>query len=190
MQAKQNKVPARYCPACAKLDELREDGSPQALDLAKDMAPNRRIIANMIFRGDPERGVLIWEFGKQVHDQLLAIRDDQDAGGDFAYPIKGFDLVVDRKGTGMKTEYKLFPARKITRLADDETMNAWLESMHDLDKLIRIPSDEEIRRLTGGGARDRGEDARSPRGARDAGPRRRTAADDAIDTAGEEVDED
>lgn len=191
MQAKQDKITSRFCPACQKLDQLREDGSPGALDQAKDMEPKRRVLTNIIFRGDPERGVLIWGFGKQVQDQLVALRDDQDSGGDWSDPIRGFDIVVEKTGQGIKTEYKILPARKITRLADDETMNAWLDSMHDLDRHARIPSDEEIRRLTGGGGRDRPrDDDRVPAAVRGAPQqRRRTAADDAIDTDGEVVDE-
>jgi hypothetical protein len=150
MQAKTDRVPARYCPACAKADELRERGSPTAYDLAGTFLPRRRIFANIIFRGDPERGVLIFPFGKQIHDQLLALRGNKDAGGDFCDPTEnGFDIVLNRTGTGLKTEYKVFPARKLSPLAEDsETASAWLESMHDLDRYARIPTDEELRALT------------------------------------------
>lgn len=149
MQAKTDNLGPRYCPACAKADELRERGGPVAYDLAGNFLPRRRIFANIIFRGSPERGVLIFPFGKQIHDQLLALRDNRDAGGNFCHPIDGFDIVISRSGTGMKTEYKVYPSRKLSKLADDvETMNAWLESMHDLDRYARIPSEDELRQLT------------------------------------------
>lgn len=149
MQAKTDRLPSRYCPACTKADELRERGSPTAYELAGNFLPRRRIFTNIISRGDPERGVLIFPFGKQIHEQLLALRTDKDAGGEFCDPANGFDVVIKRSGTGIKTEYKVLPARKLSPLAEDvETMNAWLESMHDLEHYARIPSDEELRALT------------------------------------------
>lgn len=176
MQAKTDRVPARGCPACAKADELRERGHPTAYEMAGNFLPRRRIFANIVFRGDPERGVLIFPFGKQIHDQLLALRSNKDAGGDFCDPLNGFDVVINRTGTGLKTEYKVFPARKLSPLCEDEeTANAWLESMHDLDRFARIPTEEELRALT---SQVGGVDAGGGRGAPTG--RRRTAAD-AID---------
>jgi hypothetical protein len=193
MQSKEDRLPRRFCPACEKLDELREVGSSASLEAAKRLEPKRGTLANVISRGDPERGPIIWGFGPMVKDQLNSIRDNEDSGGEFWDPVGGFDLTVEKKGQGMKTEYTVMPSRKVTPLvADVEASNAWLEAMHDLDKHCRIPSDEDIRRMMGGGVRERGEQGAAPRAggrATAVTPRARTAADDVIDTTGEEVDD-
>lgn len=196
MQSAMLKQGARFCPACAKLDELREDSRPAAQDAAKKLEPKKKWVCNIIFRGDPEHGPYVWEIGPMIQKQLAGLRKNEDAGGVFTDPgPEGFDLIVTRAGSQMNTEYTVLASRKLSKLADDDTANAWLESMPDLARYGRVPTDEEIRRLTGGGARDRQEVDVTPRRAAGRGApapqqaRRRTAADDAID-ADYEVDAD
>lgn len=177
----------RYCPACEKADALRATGNPADYDLAGQLFAKRRVFVNVIDRKNPESGPKILAFGKTVHEQMLALRTDEDAGGDYTHPANGFDLVIEREGTGKNdTSYKVFPARKQSALGNDE----WIMMQHNLDAYARVPSQEELERMIKG--QPSGSSGTRPAaggGGRPAGGKRRTAADDAIDTTGEEVDD-
>ena len=165
----------RHCPACEKADRLRASGNPNDAELAKKLAPKPRIFANIIDRKNPEKGVQVFPFPKQVFDQLLAIRKNEEAGGDFTNPgPKGFDIIVQKTGEKLSTEYKVLAAREETPLGNDE----WLDQLNDL-KRYAIPDTEEglQRRLSGG--RGGGGGGRNPE--LTAGGRTRNAADDTMD---------
>jgi hypothetical protein len=172
---------AGRCPACEKAQELRDTGNPADYERAGDFLPRRRVFANVIDRNDPERGVLIFPMGKTIHEQLLSIRKNAEAGGDFTDPSEdGFDIIVEKTGEKLKTEYKVLTARRSSPLGNDE----WLDQMHDLEKQARVEPLEEIYKKLGeeppaaparsGGRVSTGRAAPQGKG-------RRTAEDDAED---------
>lgn len=179
------------CPACEKADELRDTGNPADYDRAGKFLARRRVFANVIDRNDPERGPVTLPMGKTVHEQLLAIRKNVEAGGDFTDPSDaGFDIIIEKKGEKLNTEYSVFTARKNSELGNDE----WLDNMPDLSRLARIESLEEINKKLGEEApalAARGRSA-APGGGRTSaaqgarGASRRSAEDDAEDTDDED----
>ena len=136
------------CIVCEKAQKLERSGSPADRDRANDLFPRRRVFANIIDRSRPDDGPLVYEFGKTVHEALAGLRNDQDAGGDFTNPYKGFDVIIERKGTGrMDTKYTVRAARQSTVLSEDsEQMNDWIKNQADLDTQARLLSDDDIRR--------------------------------------------
>lgn len=164
----------RPCPACDKADKMRASGNPNEVTAARDMSPKTRVFANIVDRANPEAGVRVFAFGKQVYEQLLAIRTNKEAGGNFVDPgPEGFDIVVQKTGsTKNDTEYKVLPHRKNGPLGNDE----YLEQIGDLSRYSIVESHDDImRKLTGGGGRG---------GARGGGAqttRARNAADDVMD---------
>ncbi len=156
------------CPVCKKCDELRATGNPADYELAGEYLAKPRVFANIIDRANPEAGPQIIAFGKKIHESLVALRTDEVAGGDFTHPETGFDIVITRSGTTKNdTEYEVKASRKITPLGNME----WLEQLHDLGRLGRVPSGEDILRMLGGPAR-----------ANVGGGRSRTAGDDVDQT--------
>lgn len=174
------------CPACARAEELRATGNQADYELAGKYLPRRRVFANVVDRADPERGVVILPFGKTVHEQLLSLRGNEEAGGDFTDPSGyGFDVTIERKGEKLNTEYKVFGSRRNSPLGNDD----WLDEMHDLSRLARVESEEEILKKLGeeaGSPPPRVSASRggsSPRGSSGSGKGgRRTAEDDQEDT--------
>ena len=135
------------CPVCLKAEELNRTGSKSDRDRAYQLFPKRRIFANVIDRNDPEAGVQILGFGKMIHDGLVVIRRDPDSGGDFTHPMTGFDIIIERKGTGRTdTEYKVMPARKESKLGD----MTWLDQQHDLSRFAKLMTAEQILQALGG----------------------------------------
>jgi hypothetical protein len=168
------------CGACAKAEELKATGNPADADMAKDLFASRRVFANVINRANPEDGPRILGFGKMIHEALLAIRADEDAGGDYTHPVEGFDIVIEKSGEKLNTKYTVRPARQSTPLAtDDQQMQDWIDMQHNLAALARVPTREEMQKLFGSSAGGGG-------GQRRGGPRRASAQDD-IETDSEEA---
>jgi hypothetical protein len=131
------------CKACERGDALRKSGNKADRDAARDWFPSRRVFCNVIDRNDEEAGPKILAFGRQIHEDLIGVREDN---GDFCHPITGFDVVIARVGTGKNdTKYSVRASRETTKLADTEkAIDGWLEGANDLDQFARVLSDEEM----------------------------------------------
>lgn len=139
------------CPVCEKMEELQARGNPADYETAKEYKAKPRFFANVVDRRQPDKGVQVFAFGKTVAEQLYALADNEEAGGDFTDPeAEGFDVIIEKKGQGLDTEYTVFPARKSTPLGNDE----WLDSMHDLRKWATpLPREEIMKKLKGAAAK-------------------------------------
>lgn len=201
----------RACIVCQKIDKLKASGNKVDYDLAGQLFPSLRIYSNVIDRSRPEMGPQKLGYGKKIHEQLVKIRKSKN-GGDFTDPTdKGFDIIVERQGTGKNdTKYQVWADRENSSLGD----MAWIDQQANLFMYSRVPEDDEIIRMleqAGGNliaARSQADDVRGgPRGrsapqqppqraqatppAQQAAPppKRRTAEDDAIMAEFEEVDD-
>lgn len=137
------------CLSCAKADQLEASGNARDERAAKGLRPRKGMMSNVVVNPKNAEGnkPKIWELGKSVFDQLKAIRENDEAGGNFLDPIKGFNIVVNRVGTGKDdTKYKLLASRNITPLGNME----WIDMQMDTRKLIRLPTVEQQRRLLDG----------------------------------------
>ncbi len=167
----------KACPACEWADKLRASGTTADFAAAKGYQTKMRAFANVVDRGNPEAGVQVIGMGKGVYDDLCALAEDTTLGGDFTRPdALGYDIVIEKSGKGLDTEYKVFPARAQSGIGEE----SWLESMHDLSKhAVILPYEEIVKLMTGqgGGRKQAGGEgsAVEPRA-----PKRRTAADDAM----------
>lgn len=185
LQGKNDGIVGRHCPVCAQIDDLYAEGAEQE---AKDMKANREILYNVIDRGNEARGVLIMKVRPLLHEAICGLVSQDPKSPAHCDPINGYDICITRKGIGLDTKYTATPMRETTPLHDDVAVaNAWLQQMHDLDKFVRIPDDDEVReRLSGGrggGAPRTGASRQLGSGGRQrernfGGPRARTAADD------------
>jgi hypothetical protein len=182
----------KHCPACQKADQLKATGNPADLDMAKDLFAKRRVFANVINRAEPEKGPRILGFGKTIDEQLVALRRDEDAGGDYTDPVNGFDIIISRQGsTKNDTKYDVRPSRQSTPLATtQEQMQDWIDTQHSLEALNKVPTAEELAAMFTNTPSDRsgmvGGQRPRPVG-QPAQTRGRRAQDDAVDTEGEEA---
>ena len=58
--------------------QLRKTNDKENWKLAKKLEPKMRIFAPVIVRGEEDKGVRLWEFGKEIYLQLLGIADDEE----------------------------------------------------------------------------------------------------------------
>ena len=115
--------------------QLRGTNDKSNWQLAKKLDPKLRVFAPVIVRGEEEKGVRMWEFGKEIYLQLLALADDEDYG-DFTDVHEGFDFTIEAvpndKGKGFKIA-SIRPKRKDSPLSKDaKTIESWLENQPDI----------------------------------------------------------
>lgn len=129
--------------------KLRQSSDKENWQLAKKLEPKMRVFVPVIVRGEEDKGVRLWEFGKQVYMDLLAIAEDEDVG-DFTDPVEGRDLTVETQGketTGLMYNTSTVRIRtKITPLSDNaEQVKLWLNNQPDPMTLFKKYSYEEMK---------------------------------------------
>ena len=120
---------------------LRTTQEKENWQLAKKLDPKMRVFAPVVVRGEEEKGVRLWEFGKEIYMQLLGIAEDEDYG-DFTDISEGRDFTVDvvtgdiGGRQGLKSSIRVKP--KTTPLnTDTETIKTWLEEQPNILELQR-----------------------------------------------------
>jgi hypothetical protein len=112
--------------------QISKSNDKENWQLAKKLQPKMRVFAPVVVRGEEDKGVRLWEFGKEVYMELLAILEDEDVG-DFTDPIEGRDLTIDTVGPDQsgraynKTSVRV--RTKITPLSTDASeVKEWLQT--------------------------------------------------------------
>jgi hypothetical protein len=126
--------------------KLYSSGKPDDRVLAKKLAPKMRCYAPVIVRGEEDKGVQIWSFGKLVYQRMLGFFLDEEVG-DILSPTEGFDLKVTiSKQPGKQfNDTTVDPARKSTALHSDQSQSQkWLENIPSIDDMYRLKSTQEI----------------------------------------------
>ena len=118
-------------PIALFASKLREDYNKENFVLAKKLDPKVRVFVPVIVRGEEELGVRLWQFGKQVYEELLNLAIDDEIG-DYTDIVNGRDLTVETVGpesTG--TPYNKSSVRvklKTSPLSENKSqVEKWLE---------------------------------------------------------------
>ena len=103
--------------------------------LAKKLDAKNRIFVPVVVRGEEDKGTRLWQFGKQVYEELLALAVDDEIG-DYTDIVGGRDLTVETVGpesTG--TPYNKSSVRvrlKSTPLSEDaKQVETWSNEQPD-----------------------------------------------------------
>lgn len=126
--------------------KLYSSGKPDDRVLAKKLQPKMRCYAPVIVRGEEDKGVQVWAFGKLVYQRMLGFFLDEEVG-DILSPTEGFDLKVSiTKQPGKQfNDTTVDPARRPTKLHEDSKLvEQWLNSIPNLDDMYRLKSTQEI----------------------------------------------
>ena len=81
-------------PIVELVNELRKNNDAEMKELAKKLAPKLRVFAPIVVRGEENKGVRFWEFGKNVYMDLLGVMADEDYG-DVTDIISGRDISIE-----------------------------------------------------------------------------------------------
>jgi hypothetical protein len=129
--------------------ELKKSGDKENGELAKKLWPKLRVFAPVVVRGEEDKGVRFYEFGKMVYQELLGVMADEDYG-DITDIQKGRDVTVEvipAAETGKMfntTTIRVKPNQ--TPLVDDATKaTSLLENQKDLVSLFKKYTFEEMK---------------------------------------------
>lgn len=141
------------------------DALKRAGDLASEMKSKEEYFAGAVRVDDPKEmamGPRILQLPTGIFEKMnkILVRSttDEELGGDFSHPEKGFNLIIDRvvsmgpdkkpimvplkNGKSIpKTEYHVTSGRSPSKIKDTE----WLKHMHDLTKAREMPDDTAMR---------------------------------------------
>lgn len=147
------------------IDKLFKSGKAEDKVLAKKLLPKMRAYAPIIVRGEEDKGIQVWSFGKMVYQRLLGFFVDAEVG-DILDPNEGFDLKVTfTRQAGKQFNDTVVDAgrRPVPLSADKKQAQAWLDAVPNIDDMYRLKSYEEIKRyldewLSGGATADNSTD--------------------------------
>ena len=131
------------------INKLRDEGTKESYELAKKLYPKMRCYAPVIVRGEEDKGVQLWAFGKQVYQTLLGIMLDEDYG-DITDPESGRDVKVRcYKPAGKKySETEVMPRGKSSSLSTNTgTAKQWLGNIPDVSKMFELKSSDELSKI-------------------------------------------
>jgi hypothetical protein len=118
-------------PVVDFVNELRKTSDRDNWSLSGKLAPKMRVHAPVVVRGEEDKGVRLWGFGKQVYNTLLQLAADEDIG-DFTDIMNGFDIVIEvvQGNPYPQTSVRIKP--KQTPLSEDNAqVEAWTKTQPD-----------------------------------------------------------
>ena len=125
--------------------ELRKTSEPENWRLAKKLEPKMRVFAPVVVRGEENKGVRFWEFGKQVYQELLSYAADEDYG-DFTDVVSGLDMTVEVVQGNPYPQTSLRVKPKQSPLSDDNaSVEKWLADQPELLKYYKKYSYDEMK---------------------------------------------
>jgi hypothetical protein len=131
--------------------QLRKTSDKENWSLAKKIEPKMRVFVPVIVRGEEDKGVRMWQFGKEMYLELLGIAEDDDIG-DYTDLMDGRDLTVDTVGpevTGTKfnkSSIRIKP--KTSALSDDnEVIKKWISEQPDILSLYKKYEFDEMKTM-------------------------------------------
>ena len=153
------------------INKLREDGSDASRELAKKLYPKMRTYAAVVVRGEEDKGVRLWSFGKMIYQDLLRLMLDEDYG-DITDPENGRDIKVSVTKTPGKqfADTKIQPRANPSPLSKDTAQaKQWLTTIPKLDDYEELMPPEEIEKrvndwLNGGTSEPKSDSVGSVRG--------------------------
>lgn len=138
------------CPICELVDQLKRSGDKASQSIVDQLIVSRSFWMNVVVRGSEADGVKMYTPGKMVFKSIQTLILDPDYG-DITDIENGRDVIIERKGTGLKTEYQVMPRAKSTPLSDDpDLVEKWLDSAPDLSYVELSEDKDEDKELSQG----------------------------------------
>ena len=137
------------CPVCNFAGRLFDENTEESRRMAKKFLPRQRFFSPVLVRGEEDKGVQIWGFGKMVYQSLLNIMLDEDYG-DITDPLEGRDVkVVCTKPPGrMWATTTVRPRGKATALSTDaDQIKTWTDNVPSLDDLYTLKTFDELEKI-------------------------------------------
>ena len=131
------------------ITKLRDEGTKESYELCKKLYPKARYYAPVVVRGEEDKGVRVWAFGKTVYQSLLNVMLDEDYG-DITDSSDGRDIkVICTKAPGrMWATTEVRPRGKQSPLSSDNKLAAtWVESIPSIGDMYEAKSYDALTKI-------------------------------------------
>ena len=129
--------------------QLYKDGSDESIRMAKDLSARQRFFAPVIVRGEEDKGVRLWGFGKTAYKELLNLVLNPEYG-DITDTSEGTDLTINYgKPAGAQfPQTTITPRRKPSPMMEDEDKTAaFLDQIPDYDSVFERKTPQQVQTL-------------------------------------------
>lgn len=136
-------------PIAEFADNLASSGDKEDWKHSRQFSPKLRTFVPVVVRGEEEKGVRLWGFGKTVYEALLAVIGDDDYG-DITNVETGRDITIEftpeKKSKTAFAETKILVKPKETTLSDDAALlEAWLVEQPDVSEVWDEPTYDDLK---------------------------------------------
>ena len=136
-------------PLDSFIRQLWNDGSEESVRMAKKLSARQRFFSPVIVRGEEDKGVRLWGYGKMAYQELLNLVLNPDYG-DITDPEEGTDLVITYgKPPGAQfPQTNITPRRKTSRMMkSDEDVARSLDSIPDFSTVFDRKTPEQVQAM-------------------------------------------
>lgn len=131
------------CFLCEQVEALLESEDPKDQEIGAELRAGNRAYLNILDMNDLDSGVQVMSCGIKMLSEILAYFADPD-WGDLTDPEEGYNVTIEREGTGKnKTRYTVRAKKKSSPIPDE----GYLDQLKDLDKLVKTISYEKQKAL-------------------------------------------
>ena len=142
------RVKGHDCPVCDLYYRLWKVEGPmadEAQDLARQIKPRKRYYMNVVDRRDGS--VKILSMGMKLFGKILDCFFDEDYG-DITNLDEGWDFKIVKDTQGQWPNYdKSAPKPKQTEAGSSKEVAEWMDELHDIHGLVKLPDYEELKKL-------------------------------------------
>jgi hypothetical protein len=141
-----------HCPVCEFASSLWREGmdnnDENAKREAKKLFVRKRYFSPILVRGEEEKGVRIWSYGKMAYELLLGLVLDPDYG-DITDPETGTDIVLTYTVPGTPGSFpksQIKARRRPSVLCDESVANCsdLLDSIPDISSIFQRKTSDEV----------------------------------------------
>lgn len=128
-------------------EKLKRSGNKDDFKLGKKIEPKFRCFVPVIVRGEEDKGVKFWSFGKQIYQELLSVISDPDYG-DITDLMNGRDLTVEHVAAEKEGAFPSYAVRpkpnQTPATTDKEVAGMIVNGQKDITELYKEMSYEEM----------------------------------------------
>ena len=129
--------------------QLYKDGSDESIKMAKSLSARQRFFAPVLVRGEEDKGVRLWGFGKTAYKELLNLVLNPEYG-DITDTDEGTDLTINYgKPPGAQfPQTTITPRRKPSKMAGtDEEIGKFLDQIPDYGTVFERKTPEQVQAM-------------------------------------------
>ena len=137
------------CKVCEFGTSLFREGTDDSVKMAKTLFARQRFFSPVVVRGEEDKGVRVWGYGKKAYEHLLKLVLNPQYG-DITDAESGVDLELGYgKPPGQRFPHTDIQAQRLsTPLSeDDEQATQWLNNIPEFSTLFERKTPKDVSRI-------------------------------------------